>query len=295
MKIRLVSDLHLEICPYFLPIMEGESEQVLVLAGDICTEKQLNSTVTLFFETVVQRFKHILWVPGNHEYYRRSLDKADDKIKEYLKDNLYSDKITFLNMETICIDDYAFIGATLWTDINKGNPISIHSVESALNDYQVIRTGGDGYLRSIKASDTIAKHIRHKAFIINETLAAWQDGKKPVVISHHAPSELSVAPWYKGDYLNPAYFSNMENEILDTKPVLWMHGHMHNTFDYELGDTRVVCNPRGYSKIAGSRGTDLFNKQFDHYEGKAVMTVEEYLAVYMNENASFDPYLVIEI
>jgi Icc-related predicted phosphoesterase len=72
-------------------------------------------------------------------------------------------------------------------------------------------------------------------------------GRKVVVVTHHAPSSLSIAPWYKDDhYINGGYHSKLENQILDTSPDLWFHGHMHNSFDYTLGDTRVICNPRGY-------------------------------------------------
>ena len=30
------------------------------------------------------------------------------------------------------------------------------------------------------------------------------------------------------------------------QPSLWLHGHTHESFDYNIKNTRVVCNPRGY-------------------------------------------------
>ena len=67
-----------------------------------------------------------------------------------------------------------------------------------------------------------------------------------IVITHHLPSELSIAPQYKRDTLNRFFCHDMTNFILDRKPSIWIHGHTHNSFDYTLGSTRIICNPAGY-------------------------------------------------
>jgi predicted phosphodiesterase len=42
---------------------------------------------------------------------------------------------------------------------------------------------------------------------------------------------------------------------------LWIHGHTHDSFDYRLDGTRVVCNPRGYAKD-GANENPLFDAGF---------------------------------
>jgi hypothetical protein len=68
-----------------------------------------------------------------------------------------------------------------------------------------------------------------------------------IVVGHHCPSELSVASMYKGNLLNAAFRSKLD-DFISVRPQikLWIHGHTHHNFNYWIGDTHVVCNPRGY-------------------------------------------------
>lgn len=195
MFIREMSDLHLEICRFHIPPMRDDEQTTLILSGDICTAHTLGQDVKDFFENASARFENIIYVPGNHENYREHIDRVDGKIRDFLKANEF-DNVHYLNGDSVVLDGVAFIGATLWTDVNKGNPIAQHMIEAGLNDYKVIRIAG---YRKLRARDTIIKHILHKQFIFDEIAKQRALGHKTVVVSHHAPSELSIHPRYKGD------------------------------------------------------------------------------------------------
>lgn len=264
MKLRICSDLHLEASPeYRLPLVEAESECVLVLAGDVC-EFQRKQVYLNFMEDVCSRFRYVIHVPGNHEYYRGHVYESLKKAREWCNHlgNLY-----ILNNEILEIDNVKFLCSTLWTDIDKGNPISSYFVQQGMNDYHLIRIAA---YRKLKALDTMAIHKESREFL-EQHLQNVKD--KCVVISHHAPSMLSISDKYAGDRLNGGYASDLSDMILDNSPCLWIHGHMHDSFDYSLGKTRVVCNPKGYplSMMMKRQG----------YSGY--------------ENQNFDDSLVIEI
>ena len=56
--------------------------------------------------------RHILYVPGNHEFYGTDIDRARNQLAE----ECCSLGITLLDSDAIVIHDVHFIGATLWTD-----------------------------------------------------------------------------------------------------------------------------------------------------------------------------------
>lgn len=252
MLIREISDIHLEISPYYVPPMQGDEDTVMILSGDICTAHSLNDTVYQFFDSL-KKFKAVVYIPGNHEYYREHIDKADLKIKEWLKINNFNN-VHYLNMNSIIIDDVAFVGATLWTDINKGDPLSKIQVENGLNDYRVIRAAG---YQKLRGNDTICKHMLHKSYLFDEIQRLRPEVRRTVAVTHHAPSEMSVHPRFKGNVLNAAYFSNLEDEVMDKGADYHFHGHMHDNFQYMIGATKVICNPRGYAQIL--RKTDYMD------------------------------------
>lgn len=293
MLLREMSDAHLEIAPYYVPPMVGDEDTVMMLSGDICTAHSLGGNVHLFFESL-RRFKAVVYIPGNHEYYREHIDKGDGKIKDWLKEHGY-DNVHYLNMDSIVIDDVAFVGATLWTDIGRGNPIAKIDVENGLNDYRVIRAAG---YRRLRGNDTICKHILHKNYLFEKVQEYRSIGvRRTVMLTHHAPSELSVHPKYKGSHLNPAYFSNLEDEILDKGADYHFHGHTHDNFRYTLGATEVICNPRGYAQILRKNDfiemMDMEPVDPDNPDHGKVMA--KFHGIWHHENVNFDPFFRIEI
>jgi hypothetical protein len=138
------------------------------------------------------------------------------------------------------------IGATLWTDFRLyGTRIeSMAIAEQQLEDFRLIRVERGYKLRPLRPSDTARLHDIGLVFLKKE-LGRPFDGVT-VVVTHHAPSPRSIAAKFRSDQLNPAFASDLEKLIYTHQPTLWIHGHMHDSFDYRIGATRVVCKPRGY-------------------------------------------------
>jgi len=129
--------------------------------------------------------------------------------------------------------------------MNKGDPLTLHAVRDMMNDFRVIKKEEEGYT-NLKPHDTVIRH-RHMLGYIKNVVAERPD-EKFVVVGHHSPSFQSVHEQYRGETLmNGAYHSDLSEFILDRPQIkLWVHGHTHHCFDYMIGETRVVCNPRGY-------------------------------------------------
>lgn len=256
MKINLISDLHLEFDDLVLP-----GGEVLILAGDACESKTLTrfnydpynilekdhrgrrmDRAQRFFWEECTKYEQVIYVIGNHEHYHGKFWKTLNELRAELPDNIH-----LLEQERYDIDDVTFLGATMWTDCNRGNPITIAALATGMNDYRTITYCKGGVYRKLHPRDTAAIHQETKTWLRGE-LETLQD-RKVVVVTHHAPSHLSISDEYCGDsHMNGGYVSDLSELILDNPQIkVWCHGHTHNTFDYEIGDCRVLCNPRGYA------------------------------------------------
>lgn len=291
MRIREFSDLHLEIAPYIIPAMPDDKETTLVLAGDICSFGAFKHYELLFFKLASKMFKHVVYVPGNHESYRYNISKVKEKFEE-IKHDFKLHNIHMLNRDTLVIDDVAFIGATLWTDMNKGSPFTMIDAAQGMNDYRVIRSGPN--YRRLKPIDTAAIHVADKNYIAQELNRLRNEVRKTVVVTHHAMSELSVHDKWRGNSLNHAYFSNMEEFIFDNVPDVCFHGHMHDTFHYKLGVTDVYCNPRGYAHTFVMKDKEAAFAKIEAGE-LWTPTRDEFDAVWTHENKSFDPFFSLDV
>jgi Icc-related predicted phosphoesterase len=226
MKINYISDLHLEFGPLEI---EPEAGDILILAGDVCIKCRVD-----WINDIAGRFNHVIYVLGNHEFYRGAIDSIYRKTREGLVDNVH-----LLENESITIDNVTFHGATLWSDFCNGNPMSYMECNNAINDYRLIRAG-DGEHR-------FNPQIAHSLHRISKAFLQENVKEGDVVVTHMAPSLLSIHEKYKNDMnINGAYASDLSELILDTKAELWFHGHVHTSFDYTIGNTRILCNPRGY-------------------------------------------------
>jgi hypothetical protein len=205
-----------------------------------------------FLKRVSFQFPHVIYIAGNHEFYHGKFPAGLDYLREETDkfNNIY-----FLENQTKVIDDVTFIGTTLWTDMNKGDPLTINACKDSMNDYRVIRNNLRSYAR-FSPIDSVSSHKKSIKFI-KETVAA-DPNKKYVVVGHHAPSKLSIKPRYEKDHLlNGAYSSDLSEMMLDHPQIkLWTHGHTHDCFDYIVGETRIVCNPRGYEGYEDPSGWD---------------------------------------
>lgn len=264
MKIALASDIHLEFMD--INIQNTENADVLILSGDILVAEDLHNhpevhpndpvnihnlgrrqSAALRFRDFMKRcsfqFPHVVVIAGNHEFYHGNWKASI----QYLRDE-YSKfpNIYFLEQELKVIDDVTFIGATLWTDCNKGDPLTLHALGDMMTDFRIIRNDELGFTK-LRPAHTAHRHQRTVSYL--KTVLADRKDNKVVVVGHHAPTLNSIHERYRNDQLmNGGYASDLSELILDHPQIkLWTHGHMHDPFDYMVGTTRVVCNPRGYA------------------------------------------------
>ena len=254
MKIALASDIHLEFGP--IELANDQGADVLILAGDICqavdapNDTQVGRVVQTFFEQVSARFPKVIYIMGNHEHYQGDFARSRERLQRML-DQHACHNVHLLEKDTVTIKDVTFVGGTLWTDFNREDSLCMWHAGQSMNDYRVCRNSdrgisGGGYASRLQPEDTLAEHKAMLEYIRQVT--EGQTDKQFVVVAHHAPSSESVSEFYKGDTLmNGNFYTDLSEFILDRPQIrLWAHGHMHNNSNYWIGETRVVCNPRGY-------------------------------------------------
>ena len=115
-------------------------------------------------------------------------------------------------------------------------------------DFELIRYNG----KPFTPADSIRIHEQSRGWL-EQMLAQPFDGRT-VVVTHHAPSSRSVPPRYARNLLTPAFASDLESLMDEGRVALWVHGHTHDPFDYQVHGTRIVCNPRGYAPDQLSEG-----------------------------------------
>lgn len=249
MKIQLISDVHCEFGKP--PVITNAGAEVLILAGDICTARNIQ-TEGQFILGCAAKFDHVIYIMGNHEHYKHTFNDTANVIRAFLEGH---GNIHFLNNESVVINGFNFIGTTLWTDMNRNCPLTMNKVMFGMNDYRLIkcRDNAENYFK-LPIMQTVQEHTLSKFFISD----AVERSELPcIVVTHHAPSYQSIHPKFANDsYMNGAYASSLEDMFSD-KIKLWCHGHTHNEFDYTINGTRVVCNPIGYPDERKSVNPDL--------------------------------------
>jgi Icc-related predicted phosphoesterase len=270
MRIAIASDVHLEFGDLILK--NEENADVLILSGDICVaadfresdeiiENGKSQRYTDFFSRCASEFPKVIYIAGNHEHYNGDYAETFTILRKYLG---HIQNLHILDKEHVTIDDVTFIGGTLWTDMNAQDPVTLAHIRVKMNDFRVIENSNE--MVSYRTFDVneegteIPKFRKRPARFTPEDTV--QDHKKMleyinvtseplgkyVVVGHHAPSKASTHPRYQTEVIvNGAYSSRLDQFILDNPQIkLWTHGHTHEDFDYMIGTTRVVCNPRGY-------------------------------------------------
>jgi predicted phosphodiesterase len=230
LKLHVVSDLHLEHDPdWRLPETDAD---VLILAGDVAPGLR---GLGAFFKYG----KPVLYVPGNHEFYGENLPGLLAAMRLYAK----AAQVTVLQQDECVLGRVRFLGATLWTDFavhgEQRSRALMAYAEKHLNDYITIRNGSGGWL---SARESAEMHRRERSWL-ERKLAEPFDGAT-VVITHHAPHPDSIHPRHDGHLMSGAFASNLGH--LMGRAQLWVHGHTHDSFDYQVSGTRVLANPKGY-------------------------------------------------
>jgi predicted phosphodiesterase len=252
MRLLILSDLHIELWRDGGPQIDLAMARpdVVILAGDIHSGTKGVAWAMKTFADIPT-----LYVPGNHEAYGSALDKEEKNILDACN---ASGHVHYLNPAKMVIGDVRFLGATLWTDFrlfgDDARPAAMQDAESSMNDYQLIRLANQKY-RKLRASDTAQLHAGHKSWLQKELAEPFVG--KTVVITHMAPSMHSVSPQFASDPVTAAFASALDELV--SQADVWVHGHMHDSFDYQIGKCRVVCNPRGYRKTTGATENQHFD------------------------------------
>lgn len=230
MKLHILSDLHLEFSEFTVSPVDAD---VIVLAGDIWTGNRAISWARKTWPD-----KPIVYVAGNHEFYKHEIYETLHDLRTAAAEF----DVHFLERDEVVIDGVRFLGCTLWTDFalfgEVNVPPALEYANRKLNDFRLISILGRRFL----AEDSLNIH---------EASVRWLEGKllepfegNTVVVTHHSPSWNSVAYLYQEDVLSACFSSRLDRLMGHSK--IWIHGHTHDSFDYEINGTRVVCNPQGY-------------------------------------------------
>lgn len=249
MKLLVLSDLHLEFSLLPPPAVKVD---VIILAGDIGKKDQ-----GIYWARATWPNTEIIYVAGNHEFY----EEERNAVIESLRTAADETGIHFLENDEVVIQGVRFLGCTLWTNFHlygwERQSECMELGQQALNDFKLIKEG-DGIFTptdSIKLNQASVKwlesNLKNKPFK-GET----------VVVTHHCPSWESVAARYQKDLLSACFASRLESLLGFSK--LWIHGHTHDSFDYKVSGTRVICNPRGY----------VFNGNQENLKFNPSLTVE---------------------
>ncbi len=236
MRIRVLSDLHLEFAPLALSEVEAD---VLVLAGDIAPGTAgLNWARDNCFSLPV------VYVAGNHEFYGGEYHETLSQLRTALPEN----NIYFLENEAVEIGGLHFLGCTLWTDFNLYHEANFHAkcAHRGISDFSSITLRQDDSERSLRPKD-VRNFFRHSKDWLRSRLAD-SDPANTVVVTHSAPAWGSLANCFAGNSLTPNFVVDMEPLIKQFQPRLWVHGHTHFSFDYRIGRTQVISNPRGFAE-----------------------------------------------
>lgn len=249
-KIHIISDIHLEINKSY--IHTQPDCDIVLLAGDLIPGDR-----NFGIEWLKATFNvPIFYIAGNHEYY--AYPKSFNSIDKQIQYNAENNNIHFLTNETAVFNNLRILGTTLWTNYNLfGNKIeAIEYGRRGMNDYYYSGYGNSGF--HLTPEDTIIEHEMAIEFIKNELEKPF-DGKT-IVLTHHCPHKNSIHQRYKTELLTAAFCTDLSEIFANYKIDYWIHGHTHCSFDYMVGDTRVICNPLGYQRKNGEFENPNFKK-----------------------------------
>lgn len=235
MKLHVVSDLHLSVAGFDLPETAAD---MIVLAGDIARPLEACAWAR-------RLGKPVIYVAGNHEFYGGSIEGTIGALRAHSVDTA----IHLLETDELIVEGVRFLGTTLWSDFSvvdeAERALAEEQAVAMIRDFSRIRAEPSAE-RLFSPSDSTALFRRSGEWLQRKLDEPW-DGPT-VVVTHHAPSRQSIHPRFAGSPLNACFVSDAERLMGAERVALWIHGHTHDSFDYLVGGTRVLCNPRGYAK-----------------------------------------------
>jgi predicted phosphodiesterase len=245
MKIFIASDTHWEIGGSNDWSIDNRLDfDVAVFAGDIGQPRQ---AIDWMLRQPALEGKPTAYVLGNHEFYGGVIEDRAAEAGEAARGT----NVHVLDADQIlAVGDTRFLGCTLWTDFRfmARNPTQGLQAGMMLNDRHRIMTlhgAAPGTYDRLYPGKALERHRRELAWL-EARLAEPFDGNT-VVVTHHGVHPQSMHPKHaKTGAMNGSFISDLSATIEKFQPALWIHGHVHDTHIYTVGETQVVCNPRGY-------------------------------------------------
>ena len=281
MRIRTYSDLHLDsqfnhtglYDPdsethglWVPPSLPHDKETILCLAGDLWVgTKWIEYLGFSWISAVASKFKQVLVVNGNHDLWSTAHGLTIVDAARKCNDMLVAHDIhnvTVLDCDTVEIDDVLFVGATLWTDMHKGDPLTMYNMKTYMKSDGNIkyRTGPSGQYERFTSAKWIQTHATHAEYI--RQVASANPNKKVVIITHHQPVTFVGDPLYEGHPSNGYYSSDLSDIMLANENIaMWNCGHSHHTVNERFNKTLLYCNPVGYQFESRER----MQKVLHHY------------------------------
>jgi Calcineurin-like phosphoesterase len=232
-RIRILSDLHQEFGQTEIPKLDVD---LIILAGDISTKQNALPWVRDFCGDTPTAY-----VCGNHEFYGDKLPRVRERLSEMTADS----NIHVLEDSYFTVGSWNVYGCSLWTDMALMGDWKdgVEVASKAMNDYRSIRNSNRNYKR-LTPTDTRLIHLNSLQRM--ERFFESHDPSRTIIVTHHAPSALSLASHRQNDPVSCAYASHLDDFILRHQPPLWVHGHIHRSNDYHIGKTRIISNPQAY-------------------------------------------------
>lgn len=235
MKVRLLSDLHHEFRSDTFEhqqFLKHCGEELTVLAGDIAVGAQSVAKVLDLF--IRSGHKHIVYVPGNHEYYGGYYTEVHQELVDVCKSR--NEWVTMLQPGVKLIkDDLVVVGGTLWTNFREDS-LAQDTAQHFISDFKAIK----GF------KTQMAKHLHYSDLSWIKRVCEQHSDKRKLIVTHFLPAKECVASHYKNSTLNPYFANDLGEWIESLENATWMYGHTHSSADFKLGSTRMVCNPMGY-------------------------------------------------
>jgi predicted phosphodiesterase len=242
-RVLIMSDLHIEFGPMTVPQTDVD---IAILAGDI----HVGPASPAWAEELARRLNApVVLIAGNHEHYGslrsadRSMDRTIDAYREAAAGS--EGRLHFLERESVHVAGCTILGATLWTDfalfgVDRVDE-AMHQAVAQMNDFQSI-----AWRRGMRFAPPHARLEFDQAKVFLEAEFAKPRQGPSIVVTHHSPSFRSVPARFTNDLLSAAFSSRLDDLVERSGAAVWVHGHTHDSFDYRIGRTRVICNPRGY-------------------------------------------------
>ncbi|PKA43184.1 phosphohydrolase [Rhizobium sullae] len=266
MRAWIVSDIHYSPMDtlWGTPLHVPDAD-ICICAGDI---SDVVSTSIAYLRRNIEPHMPVILVLGNHDYYNASIDFALERARRQVEGT----HIHLLENQSIQLAGYRFIGATLWTDFSvslggdehippeERRAKAFRLVPSQMADFHCIfrsdeRRPGENGLITVR--EILKRHIASRSYIDQELSKPFEG--RTIVVTHHAPLTESFDSRFYGHVTNAAFGSDLSGLIARRRPSIWVHGHIHRARDYLAGDTRIICNPRGYG---GERDMNGFRSNF---------------------------------